>query len=93
LGSGFGTISLKFLGFSPGPFENRFHYLIEMAPDFLLIVEQIKKEYNFLCASNSALETFVNITFVILSFNLCILISGIPFNYALFNPCSYNFLT
>lgn len=72
---------MKFLGFNPGPFENKFHYLNEIWPAFLLIEEQIKKEYSFLWASNRALEMFVNITFVILSFNFFIL------NYGTI-PCS-----
>jgi hypothetical protein len=44
------TIYLKFFGLSPGPLENRFHSFNEINPAFLFIVEQIKKENNFLWA-------------------------------------------
>jgi hypothetical protein len=39
---------LKFLGFNPGPLENKFHYLKDIFPAFLLIAEHIKNENNFL---------------------------------------------
>lgn len=81
------------MGLSPGPFENRFHYFVGMKPAFLFIVEHIKNEYNFLWASNNALDTFVNITFVTLSLSLFILKSDIAWCSAFFKPCSYNFLT
>ena len=66
LGSGFGKSYLKVLGFKPGPLENNSHSLDEIDFAFFLISQQIKKENNFLCASNRALEMLVNITLVIL---------------------------
>ena len=92
-GLGLGIIYLKFLGFKPGPFENKFHYLIGISSAFLLIVEHIKNEYSFLCASKSALEMLVNIIFVILSLSLDILMAGTMPASAFFKPCSYSFLT
>ena len=81
--SGFGSCSLKFLGLIPGPLENKFYCRSNIAPDFLKILEHLKNEDSFLCASNKLLDILVNIVFVRLYFSFLIRKSSIMAESAL----------
>ena len=50
----------------PAPLENKLHSFWLMVLFYLLMAQQIKKAYNFLCTSNKDLEILVNIILVML---------------------------